>query len=86
MISAATLDAIAEAVKHTADTAILRQRFPGIAFSACSDDDVPARARPVGETGLYRLYLIGSANGHCIALTDDYEVARRPKNCHSPNA
>ena len=73
MIAAETLDAIAAAVRRNADPASLRAAFPGIAFSACSDDDIPARAKPVFDADDYLLYLIASPSGHCLTLTNDSE-------------
>ncbi len=69
------LTAIAEAVGKQPDAASLRARFPGIVFTECSEDDIPARARPVAEVGAYALYLVGSPDGHCLSLTADMEAA-----------
>lgn len=75
MIAESTLAAIAEAVRRNADPASLRAAFPGIVFSACSDDDIPARAKPVADAGKHLLYLIASPSSHCLSLTDDPAAA-----------
>lgn len=63
--------------------AAMRERFPGLRFTACADDDIPARCKPVAEAGsagagsetpLFRLYLI-DASEHCLKLTNDPELA-----------
>ena len=75
MIAEATLAAIGEAVRRDPDPASLRAAFPGIVFSACSEDDIPARAKPVFDAGAHALYLIASPDGHCLCLTDDLSAA-----------
>ena len=52
----------------------LRQLWPNLRFTACSDDDVPPRLTPVHEGEGYRLYLIGGGE-HCLALTTSAEAA-----------
>jgi len=69
------LAAIGEAVRKDADPASLRLAFPGVVFTACSDDDIPARAKPVLDVGQHALYLVGSPESHCLCLTDDLEAA-----------
>lgn len=52
----------------------LRQRWPALRFTLCSDDDVPARLAPALEEAAFNLYLIGGGE-HCLALTTDPEAA-----------
>lgn len=60
----------------------MRALFPGLRFTCCADDDIPARSKPVAEVGkaaggeapLFRLYLI-DASEHCLRLTNDPELA-----------
>lgn len=75
MIAAATLDAIAATASQTPDIGSLRAAFPGLVFTACSDDDIPARVRPVRDLGSHRLYLVACPDGHCLSLTDDGDAA-----------
>lgn len=76
MITATTLAAIADTVRHNADLAPLRLDYPGLRFTACNEDDIPARVPAVCDAGQHLLYLVGSLNnGHCLALTDDLEAA-----------
>ena len=46
---------------------ILRETFPGIHFSVCSDDDVPPRLAPAAEGPGYRLYYVDSRS-HCLCF------------------
>jgi len=88
-IDAARLEAIAQALLELPvaldDSALanaMRALFPGLRFSCCADDDIPARSKPVAEVGeaadgeapLFRLYLI-DASEHCLRLTNDPELA-----------
>lgn len=75
MISADMLTEIGAAVRQNAELGSLRQRFPGLSFSECDEDDVPARVPAVLDAGGYRLYLVSGTGGHCLALTDDPEAA-----------
>lgn len=52
----------------------LRERFVGVHFSVCSDDDLPARLPPAAESGICRLYYVASG-GHCLRLTNAAESA-----------
>lgn len=52
----------------------LRDRWPGLHFALCSDDDVPARLSPVLARPGFNLYLVDGSD-HCLALTNDPEVA-----------
>ncbi len=46
---------------------ILRETFPGIHFSVCSDDDVPSRIAPAAEGPVCRLYYVDSRS-HCLCF------------------
>lgn len=46
---------------------ILRETFPGIHFSVCSDDDVPSRLSPAAEGPVCRLYYVDSRS-HCLSF------------------
>lgn len=52
----------------------LREGWPELQFSLCSEDDVPDELAPVGETTAFRLYLL-DGNGHCLHLTSDRDAA-----------
>jgi hypothetical protein len=51
----------------------LRQTYPSIHFTYCSDDDIHG-ARPVAEGAEFNLYLVDT-RGHCFTLTQDFEHA-----------
>ena len=53
---------------------ILRETFPGVHFSVCSDDDVPPRVVPVAESASCRLYGVDSRS-HCLAFAADVSEA-----------
>ena len=46
---------------------VLRETFPGIHFSVCSDDDVPSRLSPAAEGPVCRLYYVDSRS-HCLSF------------------
>ena len=48
----------------------LRQRWPDLRFTLCSDDDMPSRMKPVVQRERVNLYLVGGGE-HCLSLTDD---------------
>ena len=52
----------------------LRERFQGIHFTICSDDDIPARLPSAAESSFCRLYYV-SSGGHCLRLSDEPEGA-----------
>ncbi len=74
MIVPETLEQIANAAMHeTLDEAgltALKQRWPDLRFTLCSDDDMPARLRPAVQRDAFNLYLVGGGE-HCLSLTDD---------------
>jgi hypothetical protein len=51
----------------------LKQAFPGIRFTLCSEDDINA-GKPVLESQGFDIYLVGSSD-HCLTLTNDYSLA-----------
>ena len=57
-----------------ASLAQLRREWPGIHFTFCDDDDVPARLSPARDGENIRLYLVSNAE-HCIAFTSQPEAA-----------
>lgn len=75
-----------ETLAHIADAAaefrflddstldFLRRRWPGLRFTVCGDDDVPARLPPVLARPGFNLYLVDGSE-HCLTLTDDPEMA-----------
>ncbi len=65
---AAELDLSEASVGH------LRREWPGIHFTFCGDDDVPARLNPVLEGDGFNLYLVSNAD-HCVAFTSEPEAA-----------
>lgn len=88
-LDAARLEAIAQALLElpaalddSSLASAMRALFPGLRFTCCADDDIPARSKPVAEVGkaaggkapLFRLYLI-DASEHCLRLTNDPELA-----------
>ncbi len=52
----------------------LRQAFPGVHFSVCRDDDMPARMSPAAQNAVCCLYYV-SSGGHCLSLSTDAESA-----------
>lgn len=51
----------------------LKQAFPGIRFTLCSEDDITA-GKPVLAADGFEIYLVGSSD-HCLTLTNDYALA-----------
>jgi hypothetical protein len=78
MIDAAILNAVAlragELALNEASLAHLRREWPGLHFTLCSEDDVPARLVPALEGDGFNLYLVSNAE-HCIAFTDRLDAA-----------
>lgn len=52
----------------------LREAFPGVMFSVCSDNDIPSRIRPLASGAGFALYGI-STGGHCATLVADVDSA-----------
>jgi len=57
-----------------AGLAHLRREWPGIHFTFCAEDDVPARLGPAYEGRGFNLYLVTNAE-HCVAFTSQIEAA-----------
>lgn len=75
MISAEQLAAVTAAARLDAGIAAMRQQFPALHFSACSEDDVSPRYHPASDADGHHLYLIAGASGHCLELTNDPDIA-----------
>lgn len=73
-ISAELLARVAVAVTPDADQAALRQQFPGVPITVCSDDDIPPRLAADHETAAARFYYLDGSE-HCARLTNDAESA-----------
>ncbi|MCX9154672.1 DUF6129 family protein [Niveibacterium sp. 24ML] len=54
--------------------ASLRDAFPGVPFTVCSDNDIPSRLQPMAYGEGFVLYGINTG-GHCAALTSVTEAA-----------
>jgi hypothetical protein len=52
----------------------LRREWPGVHFTFCGEEDVPARLNPVLEGQGFNLYLVNNAD-HCVAFTSQLEAA-----------
>lgn len=78
MISADTLDKVVASVNDTglseSTVTALRQAWPGVHFTFCSEDDIPGRLNPVTEGNGFGVYLVSGAE-HCVAFTDHLEAA-----------
>lgn len=75
MISAEQLAKVGEAARANASAAALRQSFPDLHFTECSEDDVSPRYKAALAIDGYALYLITGASGHCLELTNDPGIA-----------
>ncbi|MEW5771257.1 MAG: DUF6129 family protein [Pseudomonadota bacterium] len=78
MIDVATLEGVAaragEIDLSEAGMAHLRREWPGIHFTFCGEDDVPARLKPAHEGQGFHLYLVSNAS-HCVAFTSEPDAA-----------
>ncbi len=78
MINAGVLDGTREFIKaHGLDETViaeLRRRWPGVSFTLCSEDDVPARLTAHLSGDGYDIYLVSGAE-HCVAFTEHIEAA-----------
>jgi hypothetical protein len=52
----------------------LRQAWPDIHFTFCSEDDVPARLNPAATAEGFAVYLVSGAQ-HCVGFTNHLEAA-----------
>lgn len=75
MITPFQLVRVGEAALLDGRAASLRQRFPDLHFSECSEDDVSPRYKVALSVDGYDLFLITGASGHCLELTNDAEAA-----------
>lgn len=75
MITPRQLVQVSELIQLNAHIALLRERFPQLHFTECSDDDVSPRYPPAFSLDSHHLYLVAGAAGHCLELTDEYETA-----------
>jgi len=53
--------------------AVLRQEFPEIHFTYCSDDDI-IESNPIGSFENFKLYLV-DGHDHCLKFTSNLESA-----------
>jgi hypothetical protein len=79
MIASETLEKIANAAHsfgalNDDALATLKQTWPDLRFTLCSDEDMPARMPPVLQRAGFNLYMVGGGE-HCISLTTDMEQA-----------
>ena len=75
MITPTQLVRVAEATLLDGRATSLRQRFPDLHFTECSEDDVSPRYQVALSIEGYDLFLISGASGHCLELTNDAEIA-----------
>jgi hypothetical protein len=75
MITPSQLAQVGEAALLDGRAASLRQRFPALHFTECSEDDVSPRHKPAFTVTGYDLHYISGATGHCLELTNDAAVA-----------
>ncbi|MBS1231073.1 MAG: hypothetical protein H6R17_4350 [Proteobacteria bacterium] len=70
------IDQVIERADRSEDELLsdLRGLFPGVHFSVCNDDDMPARLSPAAGNEFCRLYYVESG-GHCLQLTGDADAA-----------
>lgn len=52
----------------------LRQSWPGIHFTFCTKDDVPARLTPAATGEGFAVFLVSGA-WHCVGFTNHLEAA-----------
>lgn len=76
MIVPETLDKIASSAAalgelNEGSLATLKQSWPDLRFTLCSDDDMPARMSPALRRERFNLYLVGGGE-HCLSLTEDH--------------
>jgi len=71
---AALVDAVAAQGLDERTLARLREAYPDLHFTYCSDDDI-VNAKPVAERPGFKVYLVGGTSGHCLTMTNDSEFA-----------
>lgn len=78
MIEASLIEALADALERRglddASIAALRAEHPGLHFTLCNDDDVPARLTPAAARAAFNVYLV-DAGEHCVKFTTELEQA-----------
>lgn len=82
MIGEALLDQVLARVATTSGQqaygeglkALLTETFPGVRFTVCGEDDIPARLAPAASGANCSLYYI-DAGEHCLKLSSDAESA-----------
>lgn len=78
MISSETLAEVTKKIGEVGPTeagvAALRQAWPDLHFTYCSEDDVPARLAPASQGAGFALYLVSGAQ-HCVGFTNHLEAA-----------
>lgn len=79
MISLEALEDIANTVGLAGELdeallSVLKQAWPDLRFTLCSDDDMPARMPPALQRERFNLYLLGGGE-HCLSLTTDFDQA-----------
>ncbi len=52
----------------------LKADLAPLRFTHCSEDDIPANARPVAEADGFDVYLVAGGDG-CLSLTNDTAAA-----------
>ncbi len=75
MITPTQLAQVGETLMLDSRLAVLRQRFPELHFSECSEDDVSPRYREAFTVPGYALFYITGATGHCLEMTNDAAIA-----------
>ena len=75
MITPMQLVQVGEATMLDARATVLRQRFPDLHFTECSEDDVSPLYHPALSVDGHDLYFISGSSGHCLALTNNPESA-----------
>ena len=77
MIAAEQIEQISAAVQQQGldelVVAGLRERFPGIHFTYCMDDDI-CGPKPAIESNGFNIYLVDGRE-HCLAFTQNTDIA-----------
>lgn len=77
-IDSATLDAVSAKVGELGVSesvlSALRQTWPDVHFTYCSEDDIPARLNPAARGEGFGIYLVSGLQ-HCIGFTNQLEAA-----------
>lgn len=78
MITPQTLAQIVERVDQVGLSSegmvLLRQEWPAVHFTCCTEDDVPARLQPVAQGAGFAVFLVSGAQ-HCVGFTSSLEAA-----------